>query len=373
MPKISACLIVRDEEKHINHCLESIKLLTDKIIVVDTGSIDNTKQICLNFGAVIYDYEWCNNFSAARNFAASKADGDWILWIDADEEFVILNKENLLSELDNEMSDFLTINMTHYYGTYPVSENKFHNSLGYRFYRNFTKIKFVGTIHEHLDLTSYASIEVQKTATSNAIIKHYGYMDETVNEKNKANRNLKMLLEERLINNDPWIPYHIGSEYYRLGKYSDAYSKVNLSILEFLNKGILPPSMLYKLKYQILMVTGSTENVLQGLDNAIKLYNDYVDLYFYKGIYLLEQNQFENAINTFYECLKLDEKNNKYLILFGAGSYLAWYYIGVCYQKQNKFEEAKKAYKKSLVIFPDFKYAVAQLAVFDKSYHKSIF
>ena len=110
-PSISACLIVRDEGAHgtrgtdsataigdgshvpsspqidtiLDRCLSSLKGVADEIIVVDTGSTDDTKEIAAKYTDRIYDFEWCDDFSAARNFANSKATGDWILTIDADE------------------------------------------------------------------------------------------------------------------------------------------------------------------------------------------------------------------------------------------------------------------------------------------------
>lgn len=83
--KISTCLIVKNEADNIGRCLDSIKDISNEIIVVDTGSTDNTKEIALKIGAKIFDYQWDNNFSKAKNYALSKATGDWIVFPDADE------------------------------------------------------------------------------------------------------------------------------------------------------------------------------------------------------------------------------------------------------------------------------------------------
>ena len=95
--QISSCLIVKNEAENIARCLESIKSISDEIIVVDTGSTDNTVEIAKSYGARIYFYEWDNNFSNARNFALEKATGDWIIFLDADEYF----EENTPKELKN--------------------------------------------------------------------------------------------------------------------------------------------------------------------------------------------------------------------------------------------------------------------------------
>ena len=85
--KISTCLIVKNESENIGRCLDSIKNISDEIIVVDTGSTDDTVEIAKSFGARVYFYGWDNNFSNARNHALDKATGDWIIFLDADEYF----------------------------------------------------------------------------------------------------------------------------------------------------------------------------------------------------------------------------------------------------------------------------------------------
>ena len=78
-------MIVKNEEKHLAYCLNSLTPVADEMIVVDTGSTDKTKEIAEAFGARIFDFEWINDFSAARNYSLSQAQGDWILVMDADE------------------------------------------------------------------------------------------------------------------------------------------------------------------------------------------------------------------------------------------------------------------------------------------------
>lgn len=85
MKTLSLCMIVKDEEKVIARCLDSVKDLVDEIIIVDTGSTDKTKEIVSQYTNKIYDFEWCNDFSKARNFSFSKATKDYIMWLDADD------------------------------------------------------------------------------------------------------------------------------------------------------------------------------------------------------------------------------------------------------------------------------------------------
>ncbi len=91
-PTLSLAMIVKNEENYLAHCLESVKNLVDEIVIVDTGSQDKTKEIAKVFGAKVYDFPWNGDFSEARNFSLSKAEGDWILVLDADE--IIAEREH---------------------------------------------------------------------------------------------------------------------------------------------------------------------------------------------------------------------------------------------------------------------------------------
>ena len=93
MITISLCMIVKNEEKVLKRCLDSLKGLMDEIIIVDTGSEDQTKEIAAGYTDKIYDFEWVDDFSAARNYAFSKAEMEYIYSADADE---ILSEENYL-------------------------------------------------------------------------------------------------------------------------------------------------------------------------------------------------------------------------------------------------------------------------------------
>ena len=89
---ISLCMIVKNEEKHLEQCLNYVKDIVDEIIIVDTGSTDKTKEIAKKFNAKIFDFKWVDDFSAARNESIRHASNNWILVLDADE---IIEKEDL--------------------------------------------------------------------------------------------------------------------------------------------------------------------------------------------------------------------------------------------------------------------------------------
>lgn len=84
-PHISLCMIVRDNEDTMHACLDSVYPWVDEIIIVDTGSVDNTQSICKEFGARMFDFPWCDDFSAARNASIEQARGQWVFWMDSDD------------------------------------------------------------------------------------------------------------------------------------------------------------------------------------------------------------------------------------------------------------------------------------------------
>ncbi len=115
MITISLCMIVKNEEEVLARCLDSVGRAADEIVIADTGSTDRTKEIARRYTDQVYDFSWIDDFSAARNFAFSKAKSDYILWLDADDvlpektrEGLILLKEKLPPQTDMVMLPYHT-------------------------------------------------------------------------------------------------------------------------------------------------------------------------------------------------------------------------------------------------------------------------
>src|SRR5438309_3283180 len=83
--RLSLCMIVKNEERFIQDCLESAREAVDEMVVVDTGSTDRTVELAEQAGAQVSHFQWCNDFAAARNASIERAKGAWVLWLDADE------------------------------------------------------------------------------------------------------------------------------------------------------------------------------------------------------------------------------------------------------------------------------------------------
>ncbi|HCW03128.1 MAG TPA: glycosyl transferase [Clostridium sp.] len=113
MVTISLCMIVRDEEGTLARCLDSVKDIVDEIIIVDTGSVDKTKDLAKKYTSKVYDFQWIDDFSAARNYSFSKATKDFILWLDADD--VILEEDRKkLKQLKEKLDTSIGMVMMQY-------------------------------------------------------------------------------------------------------------------------------------------------------------------------------------------------------------------------------------------------------------------
>lgn len=114
MPRLSVCLIVRNEERHLPRCLESIRGLADEIVVVDTGSTDGTIAIAQAYGAHVHGCAWQDDFSAARNCAIERATGDWILALDADESIAARDHAAIRASMDQDDVHAVIVPQRHY-------------------------------------------------------------------------------------------------------------------------------------------------------------------------------------------------------------------------------------------------------------------
>lgn len=147
MPAISLCMIVRDEEKVLGRCLSCVKGIADEIIIVDTGSKDKTKEIASMYTDKIYDFEWIDDFSAARNFSFSKAEMDYIMWLDADDIIDLENQKKLL-ELKSALDLSTDIVMMKYNVAFDDDGNPTFSYYRERLMKRTRHYLWKGAIHE---------------------------------------------------------------------------------------------------------------------------------------------------------------------------------------------------------------------------------
>lgn len=200
-------MIVKNEEKYLKDCLASVKDVVDEIVIIDTGSTDNTLKIAENFNAKIFYYKWNNDFSSARNYALENSKGDWILYLDADERLSAesIKKLKELTLVQKEVAYYCTIQNIDKIGNRP-SIMKY-----VRLFPNNKKIRFVGKIHEQIE---ESLIQNGFTISDSEIeIIHLGYslMEDSIIVK--AKRNLEILLNEFEINPSSYYAFHLGQTY----------------------------------------------------------------------------------------------------------------------------------------------------------------
>mgnify|MGYP000084783620 FL=1 len=153
MATISLCMIVKNESAVLSRCLDSIADLMDEIIIVDTGSTDNTKEIAAQYTSRIYDFKWTSDFSAARNFSFSKATMEYIYTADADEILDDANRERFLRLKGALLPEIEIVQMKYVtQGTFDTVLNakKEYRPKLFRRLRTFT---WIDPIHETVRLT----------------------------------------------------------------------------------------------------------------------------------------------------------------------------------------------------------------------------
>ena len=168
--ELSLCMIVRNEEKNLEKCLESVKEVVDEIIILDTGSTDRTKEIAAKYTPHVYDYEWQNDFAAARNASMEKATKDFIIWLDADDVIDAPEFKKLL-DLKAELHDGIdAVMMPYQYAFSPggapslVFERE-------RIVRRRAGFAFSGMVHEAMQISGniiHADIAVRHTGEHGA-------------------------------------------------------------------------------------------------------------------------------------------------------------------------------------------------------------
>lgn len=198
--KFSLCMIVKNEEAVLEECLESLKELMDEMIIVDTGSTDRTREIAAKYTEDIYDYTWQNDFAAARNFAFSKATGDYIYSADADEYIDQLNrvkfkamKRVLMPEVEIVQMIYVTEQINH------PTEN-FVKDLRPKLFKRLREFNWIEPIHETVSLNPVifdSDIEIQHKPQGDHSKRDFAVFEQLIEEKGTlSDRLLKMYLRE---------------------------------------------------------------------------------------------------------------------------------------------------------------------------------
>jgi glycosyltransferase involved in cell wall biosynthesis len=189
--KVSTCLIVKNEEQFLNTCLESVKNFSDEIILVDTGSTDNTIEIAKKYTDKIFYYKWDNDFSKARNYSISKAKNNWVFIIDGDEYISSLEmQDKIIYFLNNFKDDDINVYSFKIINPY---QNEQEPEIFYRdvLIKKTSDICFIKTVHEYI-----TGNDIKKKALNIEIINNKNFRSKE-KRKEKLENYLELISKER--------------------------------------------------------------------------------------------------------------------------------------------------------------------------------
>jgi glycosyltransferase involved in cell wall biosynthesis len=292
---LSICMIVKDEEKNIDRCLRSIKSLIDskiaEIIIVDTGSKDNTLEIAKKYTNNIYHFKWTGNFSDARNYSNLFASGKYIFTLDADEEFSLDELNKLIIEFSNQNTKYntYTLQIISYSNT---ELTQFSGITQARIFKNNTQFYYENSVHnqptiikpiKHLDIK----------------ILHYGYiMTEDIKEK-KFIRTSTLLKKE--LEKDPrnvYYRYQLSTSYSMYGDISNAIKQVDIFIrIINENKVINDITLMYFNNAAAIYLNNKRYvDAEKVVDLALNYKGDYIDFIYYKANILFVKGYYDEAL-----------------------------------------------------------------------------
>ena len=345
---ISAAMIVRNEEKFLEGCLESLRGVVDEVIVVDTGSSDMSKDIALSYDARVFDFPWNGSFADARNEALARSEGKWILYIDADERFVSGGRDAVEKELSRP--------------GYAAHTVKFHPITGYTSYREYRiflndpRIRFEGVIHESMVAGMNYAAEEDGLAIGDSpfSIIHTGYDGELAH---KHERNLPLLIKQ--IENDPgrmYLRWQLGVAMKGLGDVAGA-ERVWAEALRMVRaKGANVTHEDSHVYYEMIcLLAEREEDVGPLLGEALALFPDDYLFIWTRAKALAQKGRFEEAAAVFESLLAVDPDTLTGPLAYDAKIFgeLSHEPLAGCYFKLGRLAESEAHYARALGLNPD--------------------
>jgi len=330
MITISLCMIVKDEEDTIGRCLESVKDIVDEIIIVDTGSSDRTKEVAGSFTSKIYDFEWIDDFSAARNYSSSKATMDYIMWLDADD--IILEEDALkIQQLKVTIDPIVDIVMMKY--NYSFDGNGHITLSNFRSRLLKRSINFIWNepIHEYIQPSGYI-------INSDICITHKKICP-SAPERN-LNIFEKMVASSKELS--PRSLFYYAKELYNNERFDDAIKSFN----KYLDSGKGWVEDMISACYDLSICysfTKEPEKRLKALLRSFEFNTPRAEICCQIGYHYFEAKDYEKAIVWY----KLATQLNKPVDTWGFILHDCWGYIPniqlcLCYDRLGNIEEAIK-------------------------------
>lgn len=339
MIPISVCIITKNEEKNIEKCLAPLQPYGFEIIVVDTGSTDRTKEIARQYASKVYDFEWINDFSAARNFSLQKASHNYVLILDSDEFLIDIDIEGIYKAIEEHPRGVGMFLRNNYY----ESKGKIYNSPG-RVERLFHKryYHYIFSIHEQVadiknNSTYYERYDIPLTAD------HVGYIGNEDEMQKKVERNNSLLFKEIEQNpNEPYFYFQVGQSYNSIEDYENAYIyyKKAFELPISTDQPWLP---IIANSFMVSMTkTGRHKEAIEFFE---PIYDDFAnDAGFLCNMGLTYLNN-DQPLKAMMEFVKATQCPNTGVE--GANTFIAYYNIGLINENLGKLPDGIAFYKKS--------------------------
>jgi len=329
-------MIVKNEEKYLDRCINSIQGKVDEIIVVDTGSTDRTIEIAQKYNSVVKYFEWINDFAAARNYSISDAKMEYILVLDADE--YLDDSADLQKDLERGES-YYSLQIRNY-----QNEGKSFVHQSIRLFKSGIGLRYKGKLHEHLNTDDKDSN--YKGAKSDIVINHVGYLTEVVSERDKIKRNYDIMVRELEENPTGYNYFNMGMVYMNEKQYDKALNMYKKSYSIDKHRTYIK-GMLIRMG-ECLMFLDRTEEGIKLLTDVANAFPNYTEFHYTLGVLFQNIGYLRDAEIEFLECLKLG-KNVENIFREGVGSYLADYQLALIYDKKGRYREAFDEVFKSVI------------------------
>ena len=346
-PTVSLCMIVKNEEKFLPQCLESIKWVVDEIIIVDTGSTDRTVEIAKSYRAKVYFHPWEGNFSKARNISLGYATCDWILVIDADEEL----DRKYIPEIKRVIkSDEYDVIFCSVLSSSPNGDSK---NYSHRIFRR-GKAHYEGIVHNQL-------VHEGKWLHTDIQIYHYGYNLSKEDMDAKYRRTESLLVKQ--LEQDPADPFTYQNyvRVLRVQQRNEEAIKAGLKALDSCG------DRMNDLHYQMISVDIVFSLLsLKKYTEAEKLvrqilhkYPKNLDANFALGLILQGEKQYQNAIDSMQNFIKLNRdykkspQHTRVIIDTFDFEHRAWGNISDCYFHLQNYNSSHEAIKRAIKLHPE--------------------
>lgn len=336
MQNISVCIIGKNESHVLEKCLQALAPYPWEIVFTDTGSTDETKAIARKYTSNVYDFEWIDDFSAARNFCAKKASNDWILTLDCDEILDSFDFNALISSLPQHTEHIGELHLRNLYTNIDGTEEHFYHMDVLRLYHR-KYYHFIYSIHEQLVPLNSSHAPATFTTILQGLHVGYALSPEQANAKQRRNIDQleKELAEGNLTEDDrPYFLFQLGYSYTN----TDLKKALSLFLQAF--EYDINPTRLY---YHLLVIrTGETYQKLGLITEGHKFLrrhsntmSDHADFHYTLGFFEYNTGNIEEAINCYQRALIAPTCNNQ--LAQGDGSH---YNLGLLYLHINDIANA---------------------------------